>query len=325
TSPVFATATVVTPYSRRKGKEVMVESETPKKQKVQEQIDAHVTRELEEQLEREDQRMSEQIARDAKVFALELPLERRIELISDMVKSNLGWKVKDFRVGTTSLPVGTSSAGGLAVGIDPLPVGTSAIPPARIVAASMEVRTVAISSESSLIRSATASSSSNLLPLIGASSQDLGWKVKDFRGMTFEEVEAKFNLVWKQMEDFISISSKEEAERIKRKEWKLYDSRGVHHVTAKDKEIFMLVEKDYPLRKGLALMMICYKLQVENYSQMASDLILKIHRIASSLSQQEELPTASEEGCHCQKKREATAKEDCTAIKVKKKLSVKVK
>nr|GFA11414.1 hypothetical protein [Tanacetum cinerariifolium] len=33
-SPVFATATVVTPYRKRKGKEVMVESETPKKQKV---------------------------------------------------------------------------------------------------------------------------------------------------------------------------------------------------------------------------------------------------------------------------------------------------
>nr|GEZ48670.1 hypothetical protein [Tanacetum cinerariifolium] len=39
-SPVFATAIVVTPYRRKKGKEVMVEYETPKKQKVQEQIDA---------------------------------------------------------------------------------------------------------------------------------------------------------------------------------------------------------------------------------------------------------------------------------------------
>nr|GFB82596.1 hypothetical protein [Tanacetum cinerariifolium] len=46
---------------------------------------------------------------------------------------------------------------------------------------------------------------------------NLGWKVKDFKGMTFEEVEAKFNSVWKQMEDFISMGSKEEAERIKRK------------------------------------------------------------------------------------------------------------
>nr|GEV29240.1 hypothetical protein [Tanacetum cinerariifolium] len=39
-SLVFATATVVTPYRRKKGKEVMVESKTLKKQKVQEQIDA---------------------------------------------------------------------------------------------------------------------------------------------------------------------------------------------------------------------------------------------------------------------------------------------
>nr|GEY86824.1 hypothetical protein [Tanacetum cinerariifolium] len=39
-SPVFTTAIVVTPYGRRKGKEVMVESETLKKQKLQEQIDA---------------------------------------------------------------------------------------------------------------------------------------------------------------------------------------------------------------------------------------------------------------------------------------------
>nr|GEZ66824.1 uncharacterized mitochondrial protein AtMg00810-like [Tanacetum cinerariifolium] len=50
-------------------------------------------------------------------------------------------------------------------------------------------------------------------------------------------------------------------------EWKLYDLSGVHHVTAKDKEIFKLVKKDYPLRRGLALVMISYRLQVENHSQ----------------------------------------------------------
>nr|GEX10324.1 hypothetical protein [Tanacetum cinerariifolium] len=37
--PIFTTATVVTPYTRRKGKETMVESETPKKKKIQEQMD----------------------------------------------------------------------------------------------------------------------------------------------------------------------------------------------------------------------------------------------------------------------------------------------
>nr|GEU70242.1 putative reverse transcriptase domain-containing protein [Tanacetum cinerariifolium] len=65
-------------------------------------------------------------------------------------------------------------------------------------------------------------------------------------------------------------------------EWKLYDLSGVHHVTAKDKEIFMLVEKDYPLRRGLALVMISYRLQVENHSQMAKDLIKKIYNIANT-------------------------------------------
>nr|GEU42989.1 hypothetical protein [Tanacetum cinerariifolium] len=236
---------------------------------------------------------------------------------------------------------------------------------------------------------------------------NLGWKVKDFRGMTFKEIEAKFTTVWKQIEDFIPIGSKEEAERFKRKEirfeqesakklktseevskevkipdevpkekvkemmqlvpieevyvealqvkhpiidwkhmdredlnqlwalvkeslsirqptsdkemelwvelkrlyepddedqlcthtqnlmhspieWKLYDMCGVHQVTSKDKEICILVEKDYPLRKGLAIVMICYKLQVENYSQIANDLILKIYKIANCPNQKDD-------------------------------------
>nr|GEV03645.1 hypothetical protein [Tanacetum cinerariifolium] len=91
---------------------------------------------------------------------------------------------------------------------------------------------------------------------------------------------------------------------------------------AENKEIFMLVEKDYPLRKGLALVMICYKLQVENFSQMANDLVLKIYKIANSPRQQEGTS-------HCLKKN-ATARrkvlplpEVCTAIIVKEKPPVK--
>nr|GEU88470.1 hypothetical protein [Tanacetum cinerariifolium] len=197
-SPVFATATVVTPYRRRKGKEVMVESETPKKQRVQEQIDAQVARELEEQLEREDQRKSEQIARDAEIvkihaeeelqimidgldrnnetvakylqeyhqFALELPMERRIELISDLVKYQDNYaKVHKF--------------------------------------------------QSQQRKPWTKKKKKDYYMAVIRSN--LGWKVKDFRGMTFEEVEAKFNSVWKQLEDFIPMGSKEEVERIKRK------------------------------------------------------------------------------------------------------------
>nr|GEZ80087.1 hypothetical protein [Tanacetum cinerariifolium] len=49
-------------------------------------------------------------------------------------------------------------------------------------------------------------------------------------------------------------------------EWKLYDTCGGHHVFTKDQEMFILVEKDYPLRKGLVTLMICNKIQVEQYS-----------------------------------------------------------
>nr|GEV27113.1 hypothetical protein [Tanacetum cinerariifolium] len=197
-SPVFATATVVTPYRRKKGKEVMVESETLKKQKVQEQIDAQVAKELEEQLKREDQRRSEQIARDAEIarihdeeelqimidglnrnnetvakylqeyhqFALELPIETRIELITDLVKYQYKY--------------------------------------ANIYKCQSQQR-----------KPMTKKQKRDYYMVV--IKNNLGWKVKDFRGMTFEEVEAKFNSVWKQMEDFIPMGSKEEAERIKRK------------------------------------------------------------------------------------------------------------
>nr|GFD19641.1 hypothetical protein [Tanacetum cinerariifolium] len=53
----------------------------------------------------------------------------------------------------------------------PLPVGTS-VSPDSTVAASIEVKTLAISSESLLILSVAASPSLLLLPLIGASSLD---------------------------------------------------------------------------------------------------------------------------------------------------------
>nr|GEX95687.1 hypothetical protein [Tanacetum cinerariifolium] len=198
TSLVFATITVVTSNRRRKGKEVMVGSETPKKQKVQEQIDAQVARELEEQLEREDQRRSAQIARDAEIarihaeeelqimtdsldrnnetvakylqeyhqFASELPIERRIELITDLVKYQDNYaKIYKYQ--------------------------------------SQQRKPMTKKQKRDYYMSVI--------------KNNLGWKVKDFRGMTFEEVEAKLNSVWKQMEDFIPVGSKEETERIKRK------------------------------------------------------------------------------------------------------------
>ncbi|GJW95369.1 hypothetical protein Tco_0175041 [Tanacetum coccineum] len=59
--------------------------------------------------------------------------------------------------------------------------------------------------------------------------------------------------------------------------WRLYDTCGVHHVsTTRGHDIFMLVEKDYPLTRGLMAVMLANKLQVDESSKMANELLRKI-------------------------------------------------
>ncbi|GJZ73670.1 hypothetical protein Tco_0637816, partial [Tanacetum coccineum] len=64
--------------------------------------------------------------------------------------------------------------------------------------------------------------------------------------------------------------------------WKLYDTCGVHHVSTKrGHDIFMLVEKDYPLTRALMTLMLCNKLRVDEYSVMADELLRKIFILAN--------------------------------------------
>ncbi|GJV80852.1 hypothetical protein Tco_1516722 [Tanacetum coccineum] len=50
-------------------------------------------------------------------------------------------------------------------------------------------------------------------------------------------------------------------------EWRLYDTCGVHHVST---------------GRGLTTLMMCNKLQVDQYSEMANELLMKIYSIANS-------------------------------------------
>ncbi|GKD17114.1 hypothetical protein Tco_1206272 [Tanacetum coccineum] len=64
--------------------------------------------------------------------------------------------------------------------------------------------------------------------------------------------------------------------------WRLYDTCGVHHVsTETGLDIFMLVEKDYPLTRGLPMFMLVNKLQVDQHSEMADELLRKIFILAN--------------------------------------------
>nr|GEZ56516.1 hypothetical protein [Tanacetum cinerariifolium] len=155
--------------TRRKGKEVMVESDTPKKKKLQEQINAQVARELEEQQEKENMGMNEHIARDAEVVRIHAEEELQ-EMIDSLDKSNetIAKYLQEYQDFASDLP--------------------------------LEKRIELISD---LVKY--------------QDNYSKVYKFKDFKGMTFKEIEAKFAKVWKQVEDFIPLGSKEETKRLKRK------------------------------------------------------------------------------------------------------------
>nr|GEW91365.1 hypothetical protein [Tanacetum cinerariifolium] len=85
-SPIFTTASVVILYSRRKGKEKMVESDTPKKKRLQEQIVVQMAREMEEEMARDAQRMNEQIARDVEIARIHV--EEELQMLIDGLDRN---------------------------------------------------------------------------------------------------------------------------------------------------------------------------------------------------------------------------------------------
>ncbi|GJU50895.1 hypothetical protein Tco_1220450 [Tanacetum coccineum] len=59
--------------------------------------------------------------------------------------------------------------------------------------------------------------------------------------------------------------------------WRLYDSCGVHHVsTEKGIDIYMLVEKKYPLSRGTLTLMLVTKLLVDQDNEMSRELLRKI-------------------------------------------------
>nr|GFA52988.1 hypothetical protein [Tanacetum cinerariifolium] len=299
-SPVFATATVVTPYRRRKGKEIIVESETPKKKKVQEQIDAQVARDLEEQMAREDQRMSEHVAKDAKIARIhaeeELYQDNYAKVHKYQSQQRNPWSKKQKRDYYMAM-IGSN--------VDFIPMGS------KEEAERLKRKGLSLEQES-----AKKLKTLDEVPKEVKSPDEVP---KKRQPTSDKEIE-----LWVELKRLYELNDEDQLWTHTQNlmhalvEWKLYDMCGVHQVTSKDKEIFMLVEKDYPLRKGLALVMICYKLQVENYSQMANDLILKIYKIANCLSQQvKKVATARRKEKHCC--------EDCTTAKVKKKLSVKMR
>nr|GEU46187.1 hypothetical protein [Tanacetum cinerariifolium] len=230
-----------------------------------------VAREMEEQLEREDQRRSEQIARDVEIarihaeeelqimidgldinsetlakylqeyhqFASELPIERRIELITNLIEDfiPMGLKEEAERIKRKGLSLEQESEKKQKTSEE---VPEEAMSPEEV--PEEKVYTEGQRSYWKITR-------------LGGSSASYQPPISDKEMKLYVELSRLYepdneDQLWTHTQNFMHAPV----------EWKLYDICGVHHITSKDKEIFMLVEKDYTLRKGLALVMISYKL-----------------------------------------------------------------
>ncbi|GJZ35654.1 hypothetical protein Tco_0581471 [Tanacetum coccineum] len=442
TAVIFTTASVTTPYTRRtrasrgiiiepshttsvptisakgKGKEKMVESTGTKKKKIQEQLDAQVAKELEMEFAREEQLIREQGEKDAEIARAQAEKELGM-MIAELDRSNelIAKYMTEYEQAEADLSLE-----------EKMELITELIKYQRNLA---EIKKY----QAQQSKPSTKTEKRNFYMAVLKSHA--GWKSKDFRGMTFEQIEEKFIPVWKQLQDFVPMNFKTESERVKRPgiqlaqesskrlktakasgsepsqehqtkdskelseeelkkmmeivpveevyiealqakypiieweiyseeqrkywkiirvgnhtevyqtfeemlkrfdredldrlwslvkktfsttdpiedkekelwvelkrlyepdprdqlwalqrymhdplEWRLYDTCGVHHVsTERGHEIFMLVEKDYPLTKGLTTLLLCNKLQVDQYSEMANELLIKIYGIANS-------------------------------------------
>nr|GEZ21822.1 hypothetical protein [Tanacetum cinerariifolium] len=183
-SPIFTTTSVVTPYSRRKGKEKMVESDTPKKKKLQEQIDVQM---LIDGLDRNNETIDKYL-QEHEQFGEDLSIEEKIDMINELVKYQ---------------------------------------------GQSQQSKPLSKKQQREFYMSVLKS--------------HLGWKTKHFKGMTLDEIREKFILVWKQIEDFVPMASKEEGERFKRKGLRLEQDnakkvKAAEDVSEKDlKEMMQLV------------------------------------------------------------------------------------
>nr|GEW71124.1 reverse transcriptase domain-containing protein [Tanacetum cinerariifolium] len=137
-------------------------------------IDAQVAREIEEEFARDNQRMSEQLARDSKIARLHVEDELKM-MIEGLDRSNevIAKHLQEYEQAAADLTIGEKIK---------------------------------------LINELT----------------------KHFRGITLEAIKEKFIPVWKQLEDFVPMSSTEEGERMKRKGLKLDQGSAKRMKTSED-------------------------------------------------------------------------------------------
>nr|GEY39417.1 hypothetical protein [Tanacetum cinerariifolium] len=140
-----------------------------------------MAREMDEQMAREDQRMDEQIVRDAEIARIHA--EEELQMLIDRLDRNnevIAKHLLEYKQSQAELTIGEK------------------------------------------------------IDLINELVKYQDHHAKILKGMTLKEIREKFIPVWKQIEDFILMASKEEGERVKRKGLKLEQGSAKKMKTSKD-------------------------------------------------------------------------------------------
>nr|GEW09685.1 hypothetical protein [Tanacetum cinerariifolium] len=303
-SAIFTTA-----RAKDKGKEKVIETEVPMKRKPQEQIDAQVAREMEEEFARENQRLSEKLVRDYEIARLYAEEELKIMIeVLDMSNEVIAKHLSEYEQAEADLSVGEKIE--LISELVKYQDHRANILKYQAQQSKPLSKKEQMKFYMSVLRSHAGWKTKHCRGMILKQIKEkfipvkhpiIDWEIHYEGKKEYKKIIrlGGHTVVYRFFVDMIKQFDEEDLHRLrtlvketfsikqairdKEKElWKLYDTCGVHHVSTKDQEIFMLVDKDYPLRKGVATVMISNKLHVKQYSQMASDLILKIHNIANS-------------------------------------------
>nr|GEZ90355.1 hypothetical protein [Tanacetum cinerariifolium] len=291
-SAIFTTASVVTLYSRHKRMEKMVESDTPKKKKIQEQFDVQMARKMEEEMARDAQGMNEQIARDTEIARIHAKKELQMT-IDGLDRSNkmIAKHLHEYEQDAAELTIGEKNE--------------------------LINELVKYQDHHSNILKYQAQQSKPLSKkqqrefYMSVLISHIGWKTKHFKGMTLEKIKEKFIPVWKQIEDFVPMASKEEGERVKRKRLRLEQGSAKKMKTSEEvseedlKEMMQLVPVEEVYVEALQ-------------GRIVGNKMLKLFPLpVMKIPLPEYFPTASEEVIPLLSIRVAPAREVCTAEKLR--------
>ncbi|GKE66159.1 hypothetical protein Tco_1520320 [Tanacetum coccineum] len=117
----------------------------------------------------------------------------------------------------------------------------------------------------------------------GARKEDLVklWSLVKEKFTSTEPTEDKEREIWVALKRLFEPDTDDELWKLQKHIrdiiWRLYDTCGVHHVSTKDGvDIYMLVEREYPLSRGVLTQMLVAKLLVEQNNKMSRELLKKI-------------------------------------------------